>query len=144
MRNKRALLSLLIAMLLLLLADVHTARSQEPSIERARVVGAVTTPQWIYFKASLTLTRAIAMVGGVLRGSHTERVIITRQTQGSVNAKVEVNLEAIIKGRAPDIVLQPNDIVYVPGKKSNGCCSGMHVLTVILSAEVATTPRVIH
>lgn len=112
--------------------------------ERVLVTGNVTRPQIVLLRNSLTLTQALALAGGTLTGSKKERVTITRRAFGAKEQTVTtVNLNAIEKRRAQDITLQPGDIVYVPGKKSSGCCAGVHVLIVILSATEPTT-RIIY
>ena len=63
----------------------------------------------------LTVTRAIAMAGGAMRDTKTDRVRVIRQLPGST-AKTEifVNLKAVEKRQAEDLALQANDIVDVP------------------------------
>lgn len=79
------------------------------------VVGNVLRPSPISLKEQITVSRAIAMVGGTMPDTKSDRVRIVRQTPGST-AKTEifVNLKAIEKRQAEDIVLQANDIVDVP------------------------------
>lgn len=80
------------------------------------VIGCVWTPQTIHLKTPITVTRAIALAGGPLRESKTDRIrIIRQQTGGGPAAQILIDLDAIIKHRASDVVLQPNDIVEVPG-----------------------------
>ena len=85
--------------------------------ERAYVVGSVLRPQAIYLRESVTLTQAIALTGGVLPGSRSNKVRLIRQTVGSsTRTQVTVDLKAIRQRRAADLVLQPNDIIDVPNK----------------------------
>jgi polysaccharide export outer membrane protein len=79
------------------------------------VVGNVIRPSIIPLKEPLTVSRAIAMSGGVLPYSKMDRVRIIRQPPGNA-AKQEmvVDLKAIERKHADDIVLQANDIVDVP------------------------------
>jgi polysaccharide export outer membrane protein len=79
------------------------------------VVGNVIRPSIIPLKEPLTVSRAIAMSGGVLPYSKTDHVRIIRQPAGNT-AKQEmvIDLKAIEKKHADDIVLQANDIVDVP------------------------------
>ena len=61
------------------------------------------------------MSRAIAMSGGTMPDTKSDRVRIVRHAPGST-AKTEifVDLKAIDKQRAEDIVLQAGDIVDVP------------------------------
>jgi protein involved in polysaccharide export with SLBB domain len=63
----------------------------------------------------LTLTRAIAMVGGTKKDAKQDAVIIYRRKPGSTDAeKMVVNLAAIKKEKEKDVLLQPYDIIEVP------------------------------
>jgi polysaccharide export outer membrane protein len=86
-----------------------------PESEVAFVVGNVLKPSTIPLKEPITVSHAIAMVGGVMPDTKSDKVRIVRQTPGS-SAKTEifVDLKAIDKRRAEDVVLQANDIVDVP------------------------------
>jgi polysaccharide biosynthesis/export protein len=96
--------------------------------EQVFVVGNVTRPLSIPLKEPLTVSRAIAMSGGVLPYSKSDRVRIIRQSPGSTT-KIEmfVDLKAIEKRHAADIALEANDIVDVPvsgGKRLLGSLVG--------------------
>lgn len=83
--------------------------------EQIYVIGNVVRPAAFPLKERITLTQAIAMAGGTLRDSQSDRIRVIRQN-ASDNLKQEliVDLKAINKRQAADIVLQPNDIVEVP------------------------------
>ncbi|HKO98094.1 MAG TPA: SLBB domain-containing protein [Pyrinomonadaceae bacterium] len=83
--------------------------------EQIYVVGNVIRPSAFPLKEKITLTQAIAMAGGAMRDSQSDRIRIIRQN-ASNNLKQElvVDLKAINKRLAADVVLQPNDIVEVP------------------------------
>ena len=86
-----------------------------PEAEQAFVVGNVLRPAAISLKDRITVSRAIAMSGGTMPDTKSDRVRIVRQPPGST-AKTEifVDLKAIDKQKAEDIVLQAGDIVDVP------------------------------
>jgi polysaccharide export outer membrane protein len=86
-----------------------------PEAEQAYVVGNVLRPSAIPLKDSITVSRAIAMSGGLMPDTKTGRVRIVRQPAGSM-AKTEifVDLKAIDKRQAEDVLLQAGDIVDVP------------------------------
>ena len=82
---------------------------------QAFVVGNVLRPSPIVLKERITVTRAIAMSGGLMPDTKSSRVRIVRQAPGSTTAtEVFVDLKAIDKHQAEDIVLQAGDIVDVP------------------------------
>lgn len=92
------------------------------------VVGNVFRPSGIPMKESLTVSRAVAMSGGVLPYTKKDRVRIIRQSNGNAaQQEMIVDLNAIEKKQAEDIVLQPNDIIDVPvsgGKRFLGSLVG--------------------
>lgn len=83
--------------------------------EQAFVVGNVLRPSPIVLKERITVTRAIAMSGGLMPDAKSSRVRIIRQAPGSTSAtELFVDLKAIDKHKAEDVVLQAGDIVDVP------------------------------
>jgi polysaccharide export outer membrane protein len=86
-----------------------------PDADQAYVVGSVLKPSAISLKEPVSVSRAIAMAGGLVPDAKSNRIRVIRQLAGSV-AKTElyVDLKAIEKHSAEDIQLQPNDIVDVP------------------------------
>lgn len=78
------------------------------------VLGAVPRPTAVSYRDNLTLVAVLTASGGLIpRVSHGQQVAIVR---GSLTQPVVsvVDFTAILKGEAPDVVLEPRDIVYVP------------------------------
>jgi polysaccharide biosynthesis/export protein len=96
--------------------------------EQVFVVGNVTRPSSIPLKEPLTISRAIAMSGGLLPYSKSDRIRIIRQSpRNATKTEMFVDLKAIEKRRAEDVALQANDIVDVPvsgGKRLLGSLVG--------------------
>lgn len=85
-----------------------------PEADQIYVVGNVFTPITIPLKEPITLTRAIAMAGGVKQDTKKDKIRVVRQEPGSLTKKeIIVDLSAIEKKRADDIALMPNDIIDV-------------------------------
>jgi polysaccharide export outer membrane protein len=85
--------------------------------------GEVRQPTGILLKdGGLTLTQALAMVGGVNREAKTKEIKIYRLKENSKDREIiAVNFDLIKKGEQKDVVLQPYDIVEVDrSKKSIG------------------------
>lgn len=86
-----------------------------PEAEQVYVVGNVISPRAIALKEPITVTRAIAMAGGTMKDTKTDRVRIVRQLPGTTTkTEIFVNLKSIEKQQAMDVALQANDIVDVP------------------------------
>jgi len=68
-------------------------------------------------KPDLTVLQAISLAEGLdPRASATGARILRRESNTSTTARdnIPVNIAAILKGKAPDILMRPNDILYVP------------------------------
>ncbi|HEV7397349.1 MAG TPA: polysaccharide biosynthesis/export family protein, partial [Pyrinomonadaceae bacterium] len=82
--------------------------------EPVYVTGSVVAPQGVYMREELTLSVAIAMVGGVRKEAKTNDVRIYRQKPGSKEQEmIKADLSAIKKNQAKDIPLQPYDVIEV-------------------------------
>lgn len=77
------------------------------------ILGAVRQPRAIGFMDRITLVSAIASARDMLPRAQTDRVVIVRGTLTQPKIAV-VDYGAIVSGRAPDIALQPRDLVWVP------------------------------
>ncbi|HLA12639.1 MAG TPA: polysaccharide biosynthesis/export family protein [Pyrinomonadaceae bacterium] len=79
------------------------------------ITGSVQSPQGIYIRDQLTISRALAMVGGVRKEAKANDIRIYRQKPNSPDHEtIIVDLTAIKKKQKPDLVLQPYDIIEVP------------------------------
>jgi polysaccharide export outer membrane protein len=84
-----------------------------PEAEQVYVVGNVYSPKSLPLKEPISLSRAIAMAGGPLRDSKTDKIHIVRQEPNGQKSELYVDLGAIAHKRAEDVMLRPNDIVEV-------------------------------
>jgi polysaccharide export outer membrane protein len=87
-----------------------------PDAKEAYVVGNVLRPGPVVLKDDhLTVSRAIAMSGGLMPDTKNNKVRIIRQdAEGQKQQEIYVDLTAINKHKAEDIALKANDIVDVP------------------------------
>lgn len=83
--------------------------------EPVYITGSVVSPQGIFLRDQLTLSRALAMVGGVRKEAKSSDVRIYRQKPGATDQEtIRVDYAAIKKNQKPDFFLQAFDIVEVP------------------------------
>jgi polysaccharide biosynthesis/export protein len=77
------------------------------------VLGAVLSPRTVPYADPMTLISAIAKASGPTDEAYLTHVAIVR---GSLSQPqlFEVNYKDVIHGRAPNVILEPGDIVYVP------------------------------
>ncbi|HXM36148.1 MAG TPA: polysaccharide biosynthesis/export family protein, partial [Pyrinomonadaceae bacterium] len=79
------------------------------------VIGNVVRPTSIALNEPLTVSRAIAMAGGTAVDTKKTEIHIVRQIPGTTDKKeILVDLNAINRHKAEDVVLMANDIVDVP------------------------------
>jgi polysaccharide biosynthesis/export protein len=86
-----------------------------PEADQVYVVGNVFSPLTIALKEPITLTRAIAMAGGLRQDTKKDKIRILRQEPGTtIRKEITVDLSAIEKKSSEDLALLPNDIIDVP------------------------------
>lgn len=77
------------------------------------VLGAVTEPRAVPYREGLTVAAAVASAYGTINGAYMHHVTVVRGSLTNPQVAV-VDYKSVIRGEAPDIALQPKDIVYVP------------------------------
>ena len=100
-----------------------------PDADQVFVIGHVQSPQTIPLRDKpISISRAIAICGGPARDAKSNHIRIIRQADNSEQKQeLYVDLQAVLKQKAPDIILLPNDIVEVPsstGKVILGALTG--------------------
>jgi polysaccharide export outer membrane protein len=109
-----------------------------PEGAQAYVVGNVIKPSTIPLREPTTVSRAIAMAGGTGVSSQRNHVRVVRQIPGSqVKQEIYVDLSAVEKRKADDIILLPNDIVDVP---TSGTKSFLRSLTGAVAPALSQVP----
>ena len=82
--------------------------------EPVYITGAVMSPGGIFLRDQLTVSRALAMVGGARKEAKLSDVMIYRQVPGTTQQEqIHLDVAAIKKNQKPDFVLQPYDIIEV-------------------------------
>jgi polysaccharide export outer membrane protein len=61
----------------------------------------------------LTVLQAVAVARGLKPTASRQRAVIIRTGPEGARVQIPVNLADVVKGEAPDLVLQPNDVLYV-------------------------------
>jgi len=85
------------------------------------ITGEVISPQGVYLKdGSLSLTEAIAKIGGVKREAKTKDIKIYRLKANSKDREIiSANYDEIKAGKQKDLMLEPYDIVEVDKSKKS-------------------------
>lgn len=97
-----------------------------PEADQVYVVGNVFQPLTIPLREPVTLTRAIAMAGGLKQDTRKDKIRVLRQEAGSTARKeITVDLSAIEKKSSEDLALLPNDIIDVPTSAGKSFLRGL-------------------
>lgn len=82
------------------------------------VLGEVRQPSVREITEGMTLLFLMAQVGGPSWSSgRVSHVILMREVNETESVVEHVNLRKILKGQAPDLILQAGDVVYIPQKR---------------------------
>ena len=87
---------------------------KERNSQKVFVLGQVGKPGPVPIAGRrITVIEAIAQAGGTSKLADAGRVVLTREKDGK-QIRVTVDVGAIGKGLAPDVEMQPGDILFVP------------------------------
>jgi polysaccharide export outer membrane protein len=84
-----------------------------PQSGTVTIVGWVYTPKTLIITPGLTVLNAISQAGGTLFAADTKNIKILREGAGHETSTVMVNLNQIKEAKAPDILVQANDVIDV-------------------------------
>ena len=92
-----------------------------PTAEKVYVIGTVTKPGAIVLndREYISVLQALSMAEGLARTAKPERARILRTLPGgSQRTEFPVNLKRVLAGKAADLNLEANDILFVPDSTS--------------------------
>lgn len=82
------------------------------------LAGEVIKPGSFSLRQGLTLRQAVSQAGGMTANAKGSNAFILRQNPaGGEPIRLEVNISEVMKADKPDILLLPNDYVFVPDSK---------------------------
>ena len=97
--------------------------------EPVYITGSVISPGSIVMRDQLTLSRALAMVGGPRNEAKLSEVKIYRQLPGASDQEIlKVDFAAIKKNEIPDVFLKPYDVIEV---SNQGVFTGPRVIDIL-------------
>ncbi len=79
------------------------------------MIGSFSTTGAFAYREGLTAIDALAAAGGFTAGAGRDRVQLTRVIDG-VQYEIVIPLQSVLKGRAPNFLLWPDDLLYAPGQ----------------------------
>jgi polysaccharide export outer membrane protein len=89
-------------------------RVTEYRSRKVSVFGQVRAPGTFPYSENMSVVEAISRAGGFTALAKKNAVRITRKSGGEVAESINVAVEDIGQGRAPNFLLRPGDVVFVP------------------------------
>jgi polysaccharide export outer membrane protein len=86
---------------------------REYNSKKVFVFGEVQKPGTFAFQDGMSIVQALTLAGGFTRNAAQNSTSVTRLVNGQ-EVKLKVNVQDIALGKAPNVTLEPGDIVYVP------------------------------
>lgn len=74
---------------------------------------------------AITFTKALASAGGLMATAKGSKTLILRQDASGVAKQIPVDAPRVLKGKSPDFVLSPDDVVFVPGSTTKTLGQGI-------------------
>ncbi len=90
-----------------------TVLLKEVQSRKISVLGQVDQPGTFTYQESMTIVEAVSKAGGFTKVAERRRVKVTRLRDGREQTFV-VDLDRILEGRAPNLVLGAGDVVFIP------------------------------
>lgn len=116
----------------------------ERKLEEFYVIGEVHRPGAFSLPVTETfsLTQAVAKAGGPMKTAKMTEGVLIRQVPEVGRVDVPVDLKGILEGRKPDLQIQPNDVIFVPGSTfKNISYALLGIIPRTISETIARTPR---
>ena len=106
------------------------------------VVGEVAKPSgFLMENGSLTVLKAIALAGGTTHTAALNNAKIIRKTPGGME-ETPIPLKKILAAKAPDLPMQPEDVLFVPGSASKSAAA--RGLEAVLQTATALSIVAVH
>jgi polysaccharide biosynthesis/export protein len=90
-----------------------TVTVMEINSRRVFLTGEVGHPGALSFLPNMTALQALSSAGGFTSFAKTTKIYILRREEGR-SVKYPFNYKDVVKGKSPDMPLQPGDVIVVP------------------------------
>ncbi len=99
----------------------------ERQIARFYVIGDVNRPGAFELprEQNMFVSQALAEAGGPLRTAKSNKAVLVRWDEKGQRKEVPINVSEIMKGSKPDLPLQANDVLFLPGSAAKSIGYGL-------------------
>jgi len=88
-------------------------------------------------RSTITGLQALAMAEGMTPGAAPHNAMIIRQPPDGNRVEIAANLKEILAGKAPDVVLQPDDILFIPTNVAKNAV--LRTMQTVVQAAISAT-----
>lgn len=74
---------------------------------------------------AITILRAVSLARGLKPSAAAGRAVVIRTGPGGERLQLPVDLAEVLRGQSPDVILQANDVVYVPTNAGRAVTLGL-------------------
>ena len=128
----------------LLILGGDTVNLPQRIVQMFYLIGDVNQPGAYEFPASgeLHLTQALAWAGGAMKTAKSSKSVLFRYQPEGRREQIAVNVKRILAGKEDDWLIQPEDVLFVPGSVSkNILYSMLGIIPRTVSGTIARVPR---
>lgn len=99
----------------------------ERQISRYYVIGDVNRPGAFEMprQENMFISQALAEAGGPMRTAKMSEAVLVRWDEAGQRKELPIDVSGIMKGRKPDLPLQANDVLFLPGSTAKSVALGM-------------------
>jgi len=83
--------------------------------------GAIEIPRG----SQVLVTQAISQAGGPLNTARMSKGLVIRYDESGTRQELATDFDAILRGKKPDFVVRPNDIIFIPGSQAKTVAYGL-------------------
>jgi len=86
-------------------------------------------------RQQVRVSQLIALAGGPMKTAKTSKGVLLRYNEAGQRSEVPLDVQAVLKGTSPDVFVQANDVIFIPGSTAKSL--GYGVLQVVPSTVAA-------
>jgi len=91
-------------------------------------------------KQEVRVSQLLTLAGGAMKTASTSKAMLIRYNEAGQRSEVPLDLKSILTGKAPDMFVQANDVIFVPGSTMKSLGYG---LMATVPNVLATLPYVV-
>jgi polysaccharide export outer membrane protein len=74
---------------------------------------------------AITLSKALASAGGLMGTAKAGKSVVIRQSEDGTTKQIPIDVKKLLQGKTEDMVLDTNDVVFIPGSTTKTIARGI-------------------